>query len=129
MNLAITSTDSKIDASFDPRFGRCYYFILVDTTNEEWLALPNQAANVGGGAGTQAAQLIASQGVDAVISGKFGPNAASALDAAGIKMYEAINGTAQSLLKAFQSGALKQATVSSWPRLRGGRGRQRQGRR
>ena len=67
MNLAITSTSSQLDASFDPRFGHCAYFILVDTTTKEWEAMPNQATNAGGGAGTHAAQLMVIQGVGAVV--------------------------------------------------------------
>ncbi len=129
MNLAITSTDSQIEASFDPRFGRCAYFILVDTTTEEWEAIANQAASARGGAGTQAAQFIASRGVDAVVSGKFGPKAALALDVAGIKMYEATKGTVQLLLKSFQSDGLKPASFSLSRRMSKARGHYRRGRR
>jgi len=31
MKVAITSSGNTLDALIDPRFGRCAYFIIVDT--------------------------------------------------------------------------------------------------
>ena len=67
--------------------------MFVDTETMKAEAIENPAATTGGGAGTQAAQLVASKGATAVLTGNIGPNAFSALDAAGIKMYVGLTGT------------------------------------
>jgi predicted Fe-Mo cluster-binding NifX family protein len=43
-----------------------------------------------------------------VISGDFGPNAFSALQAAGIQAYQAQKGTPQELLEEYLAGTLRQ---------------------
>jgi len=120
MKIAITSTKPDINSPFEPRFGRCDYFILVDTADGTWDAIPNPAQESAGGAGTQAGQFLANQGIEAVISGRFGPNAYSVLNAAGIRMYQAEKREVQSVLAAFRAGELSEVTN---PENRRGRGR------
>ena len=109
MKLAITSSSTEFDAPLEARFGRCKYFIIVDSGTRDFRALPNPAADSQHGAGTQAAQFIANQGVGAVISGSFGPNAFSVLESAGVKMYEATQGSIEALFESFLAGQLKQS--------------------
>ena len=123
MKLTITADGPQLEAQFDTRFGRCVYFIFVDTETKAWEASPNPAINASYGAGTQAAQFIANQGAQAVISGHFGPNAFEALDAAGIKMYAAAGGRVESVVENFSSGQLKKITVPGKSGHHGGRGR------
>jgi len=87
MKLIITTASSSIDAAFDQRFGRCAYFLVIDSETMHWEAFPNPGIDAPGGAGTRAAQFAVDKQVSAVISGNFGPNASSALNAAGISMY------------------------------------------
>ncbi len=87
MKLIVTATAPALEAAVDPRFGRAAYFIVVDADSLQWQAHQNQGVNATGGAGALAAQFAAQQGVQAVISGDFGPNAYLALAAAGIQMY------------------------------------------
>ena len=109
MKITITASSPWLDAEFDPRFGRCAYFLLVNTETMQWEAFSNPGINASGGAGTQAAQFVAEQKVAAVISGDFGPNASSALKAAGILMYLNKNsGTIQEIVKRFIAGELLQ---------------------
>ena len=123
MKLAFTATSAHMDALYDPRFGRCAFFILIDEETGEWESIPNPAVNSRGGAGTQAAQFIANQGVGAIVSGRFGPNAFMALQTAGIKMYGANKGNISELYSALKAGELKMVTSasSSGRRQRGGR--------
>ena len=119
MKVAIRATQQELTAKMDPRFGRAQYFIIydVDTAVFEALQNPNIAAE--GGAGTQSAQLIMSKGASAVISGSFGPNAATALNGGSAAMY---NGNPASSvpenIEAFKAGQLQQAPSSA----AGGRG-------
>jgi predicted Fe-Mo cluster-binding NifX family protein len=87
MKIVITATSPNLDSAIDSRFGRAAYFIVVDADTLKWQAYPNPGAGASGGAGTQAAQFIAHQDVQAAVSGDFGPNAYNALYAAGIAMH------------------------------------------
>jgi predicted Fe-Mo cluster-binding NifX family protein len=121
MKLAITVDVPRIEARFERRFGRCAYFLVIDTETRVWESFRNPAADASGGAGTQAAQFLSSQGVETIISGDFGPNAFTALEAAGIQMYSAQKGQAEALLDDFLAKRLKKVTGSTGPQRHGGR--------
>ena len=87
MKIIVTATAPEFEAAVDPRFGRAACFVVVDTETLHWQAHENQGVNAAGGAGSQAAQFAAQQGIESVISGDFGPNAYIALAAAEIKMH------------------------------------------
>ena len=124
MKLAITVTAPQIEASLDPRFGRGAYFIVINAETHEWHASPNPAGNAGGGAGAQAAQFVADLGAQAVVSGRFGPTAYTALDTAGVKMFTAQGGTADELLEEYLAGGLEPVSKASGPGFhQGGHGR------
>ena len=106
MKIVITATSNTIDQPFNPRFGRADYFILIDSETRDWEALPNPAADARGGAGPQAVQFIANKGVEAVISGRYGPSAFSALEAAKIEAYLAEDGTVNEVLGKYLAGEL-----------------------
>lgn len=104
MKVCITSTGRDLDAKMDPRFGRCQLFLFVDTETKDTEAIENPAAMSGGGAGTKAAQLVAEQGVQAVLTGNVGPNAYAALEAAGIKIFTGLSGVCRDALDVFNQG-------------------------
>ncbi len=108
MNIIVTASSTSLDGRFDPRFGRCAYFVLVDTETLEWEAFPNPAIHASGGAGTRAGQFAAEKSAQAVISGNFGPNAASVLSAGGIPMYiNKTDGTIRDVVQQFNAGELQ----------------------
>jgi predicted Fe-Mo cluster-binding NifX family protein len=113
MRIAISSTGPDLDAEVDPRFGRCQCFIVVDPATEELEVLDNEAAMMSGGAGIQAAQMVANSGVDAVITGNLGPNAADTLEATGLKVYLGVTGTVRQALQQYIEGQLQEATGPS----------------
>jgi predicted Fe-Mo cluster-binding NifX family protein len=133
MNIVITTISPSIDAEVDPRFGRGAYFLVVDSDTLEWQAYPNPAATASGGAGVQAAQIVAQHGAQVAISGDFGPNAYDALAAACIQMFLAPAGqalTAGEMLARYQRGELRPVTGPTGPghhapsgARRGGQGR------
>ncbi len=88
MKIAITASGASLEAAFNPRFGRAENFVLYDTETHEVSELSNtQNLNAAQGAGIQAAQNVAEAGVQAVVSGHFGPKAFRALEAAGVQMF------------------------------------------
>jgi predicted Fe-Mo cluster-binding NifX family protein len=109
MRIVLTSTSPKLDSDVDPRFGRGAYFLVVDSETLEWQAHSNPGVGASGGAGTLAAQFIANQHAEAVISGDFGPNAHDALQAAGIAMYLfGASATVKEVIEHFKAGQLAQ---------------------
>jgi predicted Fe-Mo cluster-binding NifX family protein len=113
MKVAISSRNGKFNKPFSSRFGRCKYFVIIDSETRTWEGLSNPAAAAHGGAGAQVVQFLSDHGVQAVISGRFGPNAFSALQAAGINTYQAKNGTPEELLDQCLKGKLKLVDTGS----------------
>ena len=105
MKICITSSGQNLDDAIDPRFGRCQHFIIVDTENMQCEVIQNPAISAGGGAGTQAAQLVANKGAEVVLTGNVGPNAFNTLQAAGIKTIVGLSGiTVRQAVEGFKSG-------------------------
>ena len=116
MKVAVSSNGEDLNAQLDPRFGRCAYFLAVNPDNMSFEAFENKSAVQGGGAGIQAAQFLASQGAEAVITGNCGPNAVQTLSAAGVELFEVQTGTVGEVVERFKNGHLKptsEATVES----------------
>jgi len=104
MKIAISATGPSLDAEVDPRFGRCQYFIIVDTETMQFEAVENSSAMASGGAGISAAQMVAGKGVEAVLTGNCGPNAYQVLSPAGIKVITGVSGKVQDAVQAYQAG-------------------------
>jgi len=102
MKVAISSTGRSLESPLDPRFGRCAYFILVDSDSGEFEAIPNEAASQTGGAGIQSATTVVQKGAKAVISGQFGPKAAQTLGAGGVQTYTSNAATVRLALEEWQ---------------------------
>ena len=99
MKIAVSVTGPDIDAEIDPRFGRCQYFLIVNTDTMEFDSIPNASATAMGGAGIQAAQTVAAKNVEIVITGNVGPNAFQTLNAAGIKVITGASGSARDAIE------------------------------
>jgi len=112
VKICITSEGNNLDSNVDPRFGRCRYFIFLDTDTGNFEAVENTGINQSGGAGIQAAQLIISQGVKAVLTGNVGPNAFQGLNAGKIGIYTGISGSIKDAIALYKTGKLK-ATLSA----------------
>ncbi|HDO41820.1 MAG TPA: dinitrogenase iron-molybdenum cofactor biosynthesis protein [Candidatus Bathyarchaeota archaeon] len=108
MRVCVSATANSLDAPVDPRFGRCPYFIIVDLETMRFEAVPNMASGAIGGAGIQAAQIVASKGVKVVITGNVGPNAFQALSAAGIKIVTGAYGTVREAIEKYKRGELRE---------------------
>lgn len=111
MKVCVTAAGPGLEASLDPRFGRCAYFVVVETETMEAESIPNSSAASGAGIG--AAQTIANAGAGALITGNIGPNAAETLKAAGVKVYLATGGGVKGALERFKNGELSEASSAS----------------
>ena len=128
MKICVTATADGLDAQIDPKFGRCPYFVIVDSETMEFEAIPNIASGSISGAGIQAAQTVASKGVKVLITGNVGPNAFQALSAGGIKVVTSAFGNVREVVEKYKRGELKETsspTVRGHFGVRKGRGRGR----
>ncbi len=108
----------------DPRFGRCPYYVIMDTDTMESEVLSNTSMGAPSGAGIGAAQVVAGKGVEAVLTGAVGPNASAVLSQAGINIVSGVQGTVREAVEAYKSGGLKPAAAAAYGQgsLYGGRG-------
>ena len=115
MKIAVSATSGSLDAQIDPRFGRCQYFVITDTETMNYEALQNTGRGSPHGAGIQAGQTIADQGVQAILTGSVGPNAFQVLSSAGIQVITGVSGTVREAVEKFKSGQLRETTTPTSP--------------
>ena len=108
MIILISALTANFDSPMSSRFGRAPWFIRFDTETTSWKAIENMGPDQPGGAGVSTTQLLIDQDAEAVISGRFGPNAKHALQEAGVKMYsvDADRLSVNEVIKLYQSGEL-----------------------
>ncbi|MFO8191597.1 MAG: NifB/NifX family molybdenum-iron cluster-binding protein [Bacillota bacterium] len=116
MKVAICARGEGLQAEVDQRFGRCPYFVIVDSESGKVIeSLPNASVSAAGGAGPQSTRQLADHSVEAVVVGNVGPNAAVALEAAKVKVYTGIEGTVEKTLQKFKEGKLSSVSNATVP--------------
>jgi predicted Fe-Mo cluster-binding NifX family protein len=111
MKMCLSATADNLEAEIDPRLGRCAYLLIVDPETMQFKAIPNLASDAHGGAGIQAAQIIANLGVKIVITGNVGPNAFRALSASGIEVVTGVSGSVRQAISKFVNGELQRTST------------------
>ncbi len=104
--ICVSSSGTDLDAPVNPRFGRCNYFMMVDSETMKFEALSNEGMMASGGAGIKAAQIVAANGAEVVITGAVGPNALPALKDAGIGIFTGAFTTVREAVEAYKNGTL-----------------------
>ncbi len=113
MKIAVTSTGPALDDTVEARFGRCPYFLVIDTDTLEFEAIENPNISLGGGAGIQSAQLLANKNVSVVLTGNCGPNAFQTFEAAGVKLITGVSGQIRQAVEQYKSNMLSSTTASN----------------
>jgi predicted Fe-Mo cluster-binding NifX family protein len=114
MKVAVSSAGPGLESQSSPVFGRCPYFVIVETEGGKikgHIDIQNQAMMQPGGAGIMAAQTIGNQKVNAVVSGAVGPKAFTALQQLGIEAYAGTPGTVRQIVEQFLEGKLQKITA------------------
>lgn len=126
MRICVSALSGSLDAQTDPRFGRCQYFVIVDSETMNFEAIPNASKGAFHGAGIQAAQTVADRSVQVVLTGNIGPNAFYALSAAGVRVVTGASGNVREAVERYKRGELKEIsgpTVGGHFGMGRGRGR------
>lgn len=108
MKICVSASSNSLDGNVDSRFGRCPYFIMVDSETMEFNVISNDSINAAHGAGIQAAQTVVNNGVNVVITGNVGPNAFNVLSASGVKIVTGVSGNIREAIEKYKSGKLKE---------------------
>lgn len=106
MKLAIPVDDNHIESKVCMSFGRAPYYLIHDTESGENHFVVNTAAQSSGGAGVRAAQIVADQKVDLLLTPRCGQNAADVLLAANIRLYRTEGDSISENIKACLAGKL-----------------------
>jgi predicted Fe-Mo cluster-binding NifX family protein len=109
VKICVSSQGTTLDAQVDLRFGRCKYFIIVNTDTLEFETVENPNMDAVGGAGILSGQLMAEKHVKTVITGNVGPNAFQTLHAAGIEVITGASGSVKEVIETYKRGEYKAA--------------------
>ena len=115
MKIAVTASTRELSSPVDPRFGRCAYFLFVDSETMQFEAVENTNVAAASGAGIQSAQLVANQGANVLLTGSCGPNAFQTLQAAGVKVIVGVTGTIQEAVQQYKTGKLQPTAQPNVP--------------
>ncbi|KPU43481.1 dinitrogenase iron-molybdenum cofactor [Oxobacter pfennigii] len=106
MKIAIPVDEKDMGTKVCVSFGRTPYFLIYDTETKKSTFLDNSAAASAGGAGIKAAQTIADNEINALLTPRCGENASGLLKDAGIRIFKTINVQAQDNIDDFIAGKL-----------------------
>jgi len=110
MKIAVTSTGPTLNDNVEARFGRCAYFLIIDTDTMQLETIENPNIALGGGAGIQSAQLMSEKRVTIVLTGNCGPNAFNVFGQAGIQVIVGVSGPVRNAVEQFKAGAFSSAS-------------------
>ncbi|PVX25504.1 MAG: dinitrogenase iron-molybdenum cofactor biosynthesis protein [Candidatus Bathyarchaeum sp.] len=108
MKICVSASSGSLDAEVDSRFGRCPYFVIVDSETMEFDVVVNDSSGAAHGAGIQAAQTVVNMGVKVVLTGNVGPNAFNVLSATGIKIVTGASGSVKEAVEKYKKGELQE---------------------
>jgi predicted Fe-Mo cluster-binding NifX family protein len=107
MKIAVSSNGKDLlNSQIDPRFGRCAYFLIVNTDDMSFEAFENKGVALTVGAGIQAAQFIISKGAKALITGNCGPKAVQTLSMGGVELFDGQTGSVKKAIEKYNSNNL-----------------------
>ena len=110
MKIAVSSTTNTIDGEIDQRFGRCPYFLIIDSETLNFTVIDNESTLASGGAGIKAAETIVRSNAEVVLTGNIGPNAFQTLSAGDITIYTGLTGAIKESIDRYKNGSLQKTT-------------------
>lgn len=109
MKIAIASKGKTISSRIDDRFGRCPYFLVLDTTLMTTEMIENPGQKEKNAAGIRACQMLIAEGINAVVVKNIGHNSHVTLTGAGMDVYIVTSGTVSAAIEKVKRGELTSA--------------------
>ncbi|MGD9566916.1 MAG: NifB/NifX family molybdenum-iron cluster-binding protein [Sedimentibacter sp.] len=106
MKIAIPAENKSMTSNVYESYGRAPYFLIYNTVTKESEFLDNRAVISQGAAGIRVSQVIADNGVKALVVPRCGENANNILRSAEVLVYQSIPGTLQDNINEFLSDKL-----------------------
>jgi len=119
MKVAVSAAGKNLESIIDERFGRCRYFIILETDDMSYEVIENTNADLSTSAGIQSASLVASKGVEAVITGNCGPKAMQVFATTTIEVIIGQHGMIKDVVEKFKRGDLSPSTRGNVPGVSG----------
>ena len=115
MKIAISSTGRDLDSNIDIKFERCHFFLILDLEKNSLLPIENKTKDRPHEIGGIVGQLIANEGIDAVIATDIGPSAFEMFKRYGIKIYQS-KGIVEDAIRLLKDDKLSELTRPTVPR-------------
>jgi len=106
MKIAIASRGKTLTSHVDDRFGRCPYFLILDTATMTTKTIENPGQHEKDAAGIRACQMLIAEGVEAVVVKNVGHNVFVTLSGAGMHVYTVASGTVKAAIEQVKRGEL-----------------------
>ncbi len=112
MKVCIPTIDQQgLDDSVGEHFGRVPTYTIVDLETDDVTVIPNTSHHMGGQGDPP--EIMAKEGVNAMICQGLGRRAISLFENLGIEVYIGASGTVRDAITMFQQGTLQKATLNS----------------
>lgn len=120
LKIVFPASKDELDSKVDKRFGRCSYFLVVDTDNMQSEVYENKYKSESQGAGISASQFLIKKDIDAVVASNIGPNAFNVLDSGDVDVYQ-FSGNIKDGVEKFKGDELDRLNEASNSRGKKGR--------
>ena len=114
VKIAVSSMGKNIESNVSDIFARCPFFIIAEIKNQKidkTEIIENESTDQMSGAGIAAAQLMAENDVNAVITGNVGPRAFDVLRQFNIEIYRG-EGKIKEAIEKFVEGRLEKLDLN-----------------
>jgi len=109
LKICISANGDNLNSFLDPRFGRALFFLIISSEGKLIKSIKNTGKQAMRGAGVTAAQIVADEKVDVIITGNIGPNASIVLSASKIKIFIGLPETPiLDIIKKYQENKLQE---------------------
>ena len=100
MKICIPSYGPTLDSRPQPVFGRCEYFIFVDSASLDFVSDSNPNASEPDFSGIMSAQFVISKGATVLVTDQIGDKAKAVLEAAGVEIVKTIKRSVRETIEA-----------------------------
>lgn len=106
MKIAFSVNEKSFDSDIHDSLGRAPFFLIYNTNTKEIDFLDHRSAAAHGSSGVRAAQVLADNGIRAVITLQCGENAGKVFRNAEVLVYKAVSGSIRQNIEAFANDRL-----------------------